>query len=126
MKHFEELNNMTDYELREKLTGFGITLAIYCKQFYEVGSEDYKKLYEQLDNEIKPLKKRANSNLNKYTVDIEYKQKNKPQIFGYEGSYEERNEEEVKQRLKAKKWYNLETNKVIKPEFIKINILKTN
>jgi L-rhamnose mutarotase len=125
MELINNLKQKTHYELRGILNGFGITLSAYCQQFHEVGTNEYITLYKKLFDDIRELKEQANKGVNTYEVTAQYKQKGKKEIFGYAGTYEERNEDEVKQRLKEKQWRNLQTNKKIKPEFLNITISPT-
>lgn len=122
-KHnFEELRQKSDFELRKLLNGFGIGLASYVGQFYEFGTAEYNSTYKELFEQVRELRERANKGLNSYEVTVKYKQKGKADIFNYAGSYEERNEEEVKQRLAEKVWSNLITGRKITPEFLAITI----
>jgi hypothetical protein len=125
MKHFKDLKQLTDYQLRTELVGFGITLAGYCGQFSEFGTPEYEKLYAELFAELQDLKNKANEGVKKYRADVKYKQKKNEHIFEYKGTFEERNRDEVMQRLTEKKWINPYTGKKIKPEFLTIDIFLT-
>ena len=113
---------MTDYQLRAELKGYAFKIAIFCKQHFNPGTENYNYLFSEINKRIKPLKERAYSGIKKYSIEIEYKQKGNPVIFGYGCTEEERTEAEVIQRVKEKKFRNLNTNKVIKPIFTKFEI----
>ncbi len=133
MKTTQELNTiidkainpyltMTDYQLRKSLIGIGFNIAMFCKQHFEPGTESYKYLYTEISKKLNPIGERAFSGIKKYSINIEYKQKGSPVVFGYSCTEEERTEAEVIQRVKEKKFRNLNTNKVIKPIFTKFEI----
>ena len=113
---------MTDYQLRKSLIGIGFNIAMFCKQHFEPGTENYNYLFSEINKKLNPLKERAYSEIKKYAVNIEYKQKGSPVIFGYECTEEERTEAEAIQRAKERPFRNLHTNRVIKPIFTKFEI----
>jgi hypothetical protein len=121
-KSIEGYQAMTDYQLRKSLIGLGFNIAMFCRRHFEPGTENYKNLFTQIEKELEPIKKRAYSGLNKYSIEVEYKQKGNPVIFGYGCTEEERTEEEAMQRVKERVFKNLHTNRTIKPIFTKFEV----
>lgn len=113
---------MNDYQLRKNLIGVGFKIAIFCRQHFEVGTENYNYLFTEINKKLEPIKERAFSGIKKYYIEINYKQKGSPDIFGYSCEEEERSEEEATQRVKERLFRNLNTNRVIKPIFTKFEI----
>ena len=112
----------SDFENRESLRGFGISLAGFCRQYYPVGSEEYNELYNNIFNKLRVIYENARRDTHKFQVDLEYKSKNNDRTFGYSSTEEERTKEEVIKRVKNKKFKNLTTGRVIKPIFVKFDI----
>ena len=113
---------MTDYQLRTELKGCAFNIAIFCKQHFDPGTENYNYLFSEINKRFEPLKERAYSGIKKYAINIEYKQKGSSVTFGYECTKEERTEAEAIQRAKERPFRNLHTNRVIKPIFTKFEI----
>ena len=120
------IDGKTDYELREFLSGCGITAAIYGRQFYPVGSPEYKTLVSVLTEILSRKRKKASAGVKRFRVDIDYKSKNDPAVFGYECTIDERTIEEVKMRISERKFTNLHSGRVIKPVFIRFDIIEIN
>lgn len=120
-KAVEPLQNKTYFELRETLVGCGLIACKYSQQYYKPGTDEYEKLFKGLMNVLVPLYEKAKQGCIDYEVDIEYKTK-QGRKFGYNGIFTERNKEEVKERLQQRKWRNLDTGRVIKPIFTRMNI----
>jgi len=118
----ESYQSMTDYQLRKSLIGIGFNIAMFCRRHFEVGTEDYKNLFTQIEKELEPIKQRAYSGLYEYSIEIEYKQKGNPVNFGYSCTEQERTEEEAIQRVKERTFKNLHTNRTIKPIFTKLEV----
>lgn len=112
----------TDFDLRKELIGCGFTAASYSRQFHDVGTEEYKYLCINLTDKLSEMSRKAYEGTKKYDVEIEYKSKNKPNIFGYACTEEERTEEEVIERIKQQTFYDPNTNRKIKPIFLKMEI----
>jgi len=120
------INRLSDFEVREKLIGFGFSVCKLIKQFYEVGTEEYEKYYCILYNKFEVRYERANKGLKTFKVNVDYRNK-KGELFSWCcDSVEERTREEVLRRIKEREWYNYNTDRKIKPIFIKIEINEVN
>lgn len=122
IEEIERFKNQDDYTNREQLRCYMLRLPPYIRQFYEVGTEEYNTLFRYLDGGLKPIYDQACRDLKTFKIVVEYKSA-KSRIFKWStNSFEERNKEEVLQRLKERDWYNIDTDRKIKPIFVNIDI----
>ena len=122
-KNFDKLEVKDDFELRDVLSGYGITVCMVAKQYYKPGTEEYKELYGALFNKASKMYNKALSGTREYEVELEYRAKHGKEWYGYSHSgITERNEEEVMERIKQRKYYSLRTNRKISPIFRNIVI----
>lgn len=120
------LTNKTDFQLRKELTACGFAAMFYSRNFYEIGTEEYKELCIAVHNAFSERFKQACEGTKVFKVEIDYKSKSKPTIFGYSGNFEERTAEEVEERMKDKVFTDLNTGRKINPVILKKEITQIN
>jgi len=122
IQEIKRLNKLDDYTAREELKGYGFTISIFIHQFYNTEDKKYKKAYRYMLKSLEKKYNKANKGIKKFNVIIKYKSKSSNVIFTLNNSFEERTKEEVKKRIQEQKYFNYNTNRVIKPIFNDINI----
>ena len=121
-KEVNRIKKQSDFDARENLKGFGITIAIFIKQYHEVGTDEYKENYNFMNKELDKISKRARKGLKDYEVELDYKTR-KGEIFGWSNAcMQERTTKEVEERIRQKTFYNLRTERKIKPIIVRLNI----
>ena len=114
MDPVQSLLSLTDYQARKLMPGFAIGLALYCKAHHPPGSEPYKQMYVDIYNKLRDRLKKADEGTILYEAKATLKRGNT--TIGYAGSFNERSEDEVRQRVKDK----YRTYKIVSLEITKI------
>ena len=118
LNEIKRIKENTDYINREELRGFGFTICRFIKQFYEVGTEEYNKSYKYMFKELSKIYNKAKDGTKRFNVYIEYKSL-KSCVFSHtDTTIEERNKEEVLNRIKERKFKNFNTGREIKKPII--------
>jgi hypothetical protein len=124
LKEIERINNLNDFQARGQLKGYGFKVCLFLKQFYKIEDIEYKKNYNFMFNELENKYKSSHKDLKVFNAIIEIKNR-KGNIFYYNMNFEERNEEEVLNRIKEYPFYNYNSKSysIIKnPIFNKIEL----
>ncbi len=110
-----------DYELRQTLSGCGITASIYSRQFYPVGTPEFKTLCCVLTTILCKRADKARMGIKRFNINVEYQIKGVTHIHGM--IEEERTAEEARLRLYERQFYSPGTYRKIKtPKFTKVEI----
>ncbi len=123
-----EIESLTDFQKREKLSGCAFTAARFAREYGKPGENAYKQAYLKLYDVMSQHFDNARKDTKNFKVDLDYFSPSKPNLlFGYSCSCEERSIEEVMQRLKEKEFRNLKSDRVFKSvEFTNLKITEIN
>ena len=126
LKEIERIKDLSDFDKRKELRGFGFTICNFIHQFYKTEEKEYKENYLYMFKILEKIYNQANEGTKEFKVLIEIKnRRNKDLVLNYEEEFKERTREEVIRRILEKKFYNYYSNSnkpINNPIFKKINI----